>query len=81
MLVKEQLQVPNGVEFGKYPLILLQTLINFKNCTKPSIPETYQELFALVRLADFVGCESYFCAAAKWLETTVDNIRNINGTH
>ena len=65
MLVKEQLQVPNGVEFGKYPLILLQTLINFKNCTKPSIPETYQELFALVRLADFVGCESYFLCGCK----------------
>ena len=45
------------------------------------IPEMHQELFALLRLADSAGCEEYLSAAAKWLETTVDNIRNINGTH
>ena len=43
-------KVPHGVEFGEYRLILLRTLISFK--TNASIPETHQELFALVRLAD-----------------------------
>ena len=74
-------KVPSGEEFGKHPLVILKTLIEFRSCTEPVIPETYMELFALIILADFLGYEDYLSTAAGWLSSPVDKVRNVNGTH
>ena len=71
-------ELPEMREFSN-GLQLLKTLIVFlTEGDKFTIPATHKELLALVRLADFVDCDSFLQAAARWLNVSMDAIANHN---
>jgi len=61
-------------------LSLLKELIDHCNGKYgDKLPENHMQTFCLVRLADFVGCDSFLCTVAEQLGTSVHCINNSNG--
>ncbi len=74
------MDVPVDREFTETPLTSILRLINFSiNRDEFCIPSDNMELFKLVRLADYVGMDSFLVGAAKWLEVLPIQISNSMG--
>ena len=65
-------------EYEKNGLDLLKSLIEFSLDESFQPPTTHVEMFSLIRLADYVGVDSFLTAAARWLGVSVDAIANHN---
>ena len=69
--------VPELFKLGN--LTNLKSLVLFS--VRPSsfaIPEKYQEMFQLIRVAEYFGADHFMEAAAKWLEVDLCEITNNN---
>ena len=72
-------ELPETREFTDNALELLEKLFLFCLDEKSvEIPPSHNELFSLVRLADFLGVDRFLDVAAGWLDVNKDAILNHN---
>ena len=74
--------VPETREFKKGGLVLLRKLVLFtQDMENYPIPSEHLEMLGLVRLADFLGVDSFLESAARWLDVSITAISNHNSVH
>ena len=72
-------ELPDCRELEKNGLQLLRRLVEFsEQGSSFVIPSTHNELVGLVRLADYMGVDTFLKAASLWLDVSVDAISNHN---
>lgn len=72
------LELPVVKEYKKNGLDLLKSLFVFSLEESFQPPATHVELFSLIRLADYLGLDSFLTAAATWLGVSIDALLNHN---
>ena len=77
------IELPMETEFqGDLPLLVdIIRIANEVEGWEELIPQTYQLMFKMIRLADFVGVDPILEVAANYLGTHPSRINNSNGIH
>ena len=65
--------------FGPTPLECLKELIAFSGTRKLTLPNRFQDLFSLVRLADYLDFEMFLLTVAELINVPRFKLSNING--